>query len=489
MVTPELRIILVFLTSLISAVFLIPKLSRIATKIGLVDHPGLRKMHDRPLPLVGGLAMVISATFSFLLFIPLVGFRGYFVGVAILMLIGFLDDYREIGHREKFLAQILATSMLAYLSKIYLVSFGDLLGFGAIMLPDSKLIQWGVTVFCVVGVINAINLLDGLDGLAGGFSAIAFLTFAAHASLTGNSTVMMINLALLGAVIGFLRFNLAPAQVFMGDAGSLCLGFSLAFMSLVLTQGEGGSVKPVIALLILAVPIVDTITVMSKRILRGKSPFKPDRYHLHHIFVRFGMSKEWSVKVILGVCAIFCGISLLGTVYSIPEWILFLVFVLYFAGYVISSMYIIYIMRFSQKVIMHSKMPDGLNFWDSPGLVRLFEKVKIYRHMRRSSRHPVFLEIECLYNEKDISYKGSVVNISNGGVMTKIPLLQEFLGEVILRLQFEIDGKKHMLELPARHLWSAKNDESDLHGFQFLDFDDKKNDVIFRMMVKSKKAI
>ncbi|MFN2355860.1 MAG: glycosyltransferase family 4 protein, partial [Desulfopila sp.] len=348
MVTSELRIILVFLTSLIAVVFLIPKLARIATRIGLVDQPGLRKVHDRPLPLVGGIAMVISATFSFLLFVPLVGLRGYFLGVALLLLVGFLDDFREIGHREKFLAQILATSMLFYFSDVALQSFGDLLGLGSIDVGGNVVVIWLVTVFCVVGVINAINLLDGLDGLAGGFCFLAFLTFAVHSSMAADTPAVLLNLALVGAVLGFLRYNWNTAKVFMGDAGSLCLGFSLAFMALWLTQGEGAGVQPITALLVLAVPIVDTLTVMTKRILRGQSPFRPDMYHLHHIFLRYGVSKVWAVRFILALSGLFCILSLFGEVYAWPQWLLFAVFMLYFTAYITSSFYIIRLMRVSR---------------------------------------------------------------------------------------------------------------------------------------------
>jgi len=227
--TTEIRVILTFLVAFFSALFVLPQLSHIANRIGLVDMPNQRKMHKAPRPLVGGLGIVISATFSSLVFVPLVGMRGYFSGLSVLLIIGFLDDFQELGHRKKFLAQIVATTLLIYLSKVSLANFGNLFGFGAIVVPDISLLTWAVTVFCVVGVTNAVNMIDGIDGLAGGVTFIAFLTFSVLSSLSGNSTLLLLNLALAGAVLGFLKYNWAPSVLFMGDAGSLCLGYPLFY--------------------------------------------------------------------------------------------------------------------------------------------------------------------------------------------------------------------------------------------------------------------
>jgi len=337
MITFEIRFILVFLTALFSALFVLPKLAHIAQRIGLMDHPGERKIHEDPKPLVGGIGMTIAATFSSLLFIPIGGLRGFFLGLSILLLVGFLDDFKEIGHNQKFLAQIMATTVMVYFSHTALLSFGDLFGFGSVDVGQTDILILCVTVFCVVGVVNAINMIDGLDGLAGGLSFIAFLMFAVHAFLAGNQSLLLLNLAFAGAVLGFLRFNRYPASLFMGDAGSLCLGFSLAFMSLALTQGDEARIRPIVALLILAVPIVDTITVMMKRIVRGESPFKADQYHLHHIILRYGMSRSGAVRLILGISIVLSSFSLLSSVYNVADFWLFLVFVLYFIFYLVIS--------------------------------------------------------------------------------------------------------------------------------------------------------
>jgi len=350
MITFELRIVTAFLLSFLLVIFILPKIANIAIRIGLLDQPGWRKVHTCPRPLVGGIGMVIAVALTSLTFIPITGLQGYFLGLAILLMVGFLDDFKELGHQQKFMAQIVATGLLIYFSKIALVSFGDLLGIGVLSVPGGNAAAWLVTVFCVVGVINAVNFIDGIDGLAGGLSFIAFLFFLIHAYFGENHTLMLLNVVLAGAVLGFLRFNWYPSVLFMGDAGSLCLGFSLSFMALALTQGDSATMSPVNALLILAVPITDTIIVMFKRILRGQSPFRPDMYHLHHIFLRYGLPRDVAVRVILGISLLLGSCTLLRPVYGLSEAWLFVFFLVYFIAYLALSFCIIGFFRYSLKI-------------------------------------------------------------------------------------------------------------------------------------------
>lgn len=484
MLNPEIKIILVFLVALFAAMSVLPKLARIARVIGLLDKPAeKRKVHKIPRPLVGGIGMVISATFSSLIFIPITGLRGYFLGLSILLFIGFLDDFKELGHRQKFVAQIVATLLLIYFSQISLVSFGDLFGFGEIVLPDLTWLVWGVTVFAVVGVINAINLVDGLDGLAGGIAFVAFIAFALHASMGGNETLVLLNLALAGAVLGFLRYNWYPSVMFMGDAGSLCLGFSLGFMALALTQGSGARVSPVVPLLILAVPITDTLTVMGKRILRGESPFKADRYHLHHIFMRFGMGRVLAVKVIVGITAVLSLVSLLAPVYKLPDVFLFAVFLVYLTIYIISSFCIIYTMRASLK--LKKKREAMLD--QSPWLRRiLMGKFNFFTVFRKCPRYDVELEVVCQERERNLLFPGTVMNISNDGFMAAIPNLDCLLDRVVAKVTFPLDSASHSIELPAEHLWFSEHGSTYYHGFRFLDFGGEQEQVVFKFLVKIK---
>ena len=482
MINPEISIILVFLLALFASLYVLPKLARIAKVIGLVDKAEeKRKVHKIPRPLVGGIGMISAVIFSSLILVPINGLRGYFLGLSLLLLVGFLDDFKELGHRQKFLAQIFASVLLIYFSKVSLLSFGDLLGLGSIDLPDIPWIIWGVTVFCVVGVINAINLIDGLDGLAGGVSFIAFVTFAAHASMAGDEALLLVNLALAGAVLGFLRFNWYPSSLFMGDAGSLCLGFSLAFMALALTQGSQGHVRPVCALLVLAVPITDTLTVIGKRVLRGESPFKADHYHLHHIFMRYGMGRLQSVKIILGISVVMSGISLIGPVYKLPDYCLFAAFVVYFTVYVISSFYIIYMMRFSLKLRKKNDQKNGRLKWISRAVRG---DLDLFHILRKSPRYEVDLQLICRERERDLLFSGKVLNISSDGFMASLPQLDGLLDRVIARISFPLDNMSHVIEVPTEHLWFTEHGSTYYHGFRFLDFDGDQEQVVFKFLVK-----
>lgn len=486
MISLELRILLAFLAAYFSAMFVIPKIASIARVIGLIDRPGYRKVHTVPRPLVGGIGIVIAATFSCLLFVPLEGFRGLFLGLAVLLFIGFLDDFRELGPRRKFLAQIGASVLMMYFGKAYLVTLGDLLGFGAINLPDIDVVIWLVTIFCVVGVINAVNLIDGLDGLAGGVSFVAFMTFALHACFAGESVLALINLAFAGAVLGFLRFNWQPSTVFMGDAGSLCLGFVLAYMAIVMTQGEGAVMSPVVPLLILAVPITDTITVMSKRLMRGKNPFKADQYHLHHIFMRYGMGRQVVVKVILGICMALSGVTLLMSFYDIPEYVLFGIYLFYLSGYILASFFIVYTMRFSLK---YKKRRENEGSRDRTAVIvrSLLNGIDLLKIFRKDTRYQVKLGMTCRVKESGETFPGKIVNISNRGCMASIPGLEVLRDKVVVEIYFPIDNDVNTIPLPAEHLWVSETENGCHHGFRFQEFVGDEQTIFLQFMVKFNK--
>jgi UDP-GlcNAc:undecaprenyl-phosphate GlcNAc-1-phosphate transferase len=465
--TQEIRTILTFLVAFFAALFVLPKLSYIANRIGLVDHPNERKVHKIPRPLVGGIGIVISATFSSLLFVPLQGLRGYFSGLALLLLVGFFDDFTDVGHRQKFLAQIAATALLMYLSQVYLSNFGNLLGFGNLVVPGKiQWLVWCVTIFCVVGVTNAINMIDGLDGLAGGVSFIAFISFAVLSSFTGKSSLILINLALAGAVLGFLRFNWSPSQLFMGDAGSLCLGFSLSFMAIDLTQGEPMVIRPVIMLLILAVPISDTITVMIRRIVAGKSPFAPDKTHLHHTLIRAGYHGRKAVTIILFLCLMFSAIAMLGSLYEIRENILFAVFLTYFVlNYWSDSL-----VRKVTSVFTALQRKDKPQH--CPELMHSFFRVLMARRFFRGApRYAVKMAITCTSYSSKMALSGEVLNLSETGFLAYINDLGLFCRECIVVISFPARTGIHLVELPAEHLWTASIDGKQYHGFRFLDLE------------------
>lgn len=329
--------LLIFLIPFFTTLFLLPRFASIAAELGLVDHPNRRKMHGVAKPLVGGLGMSLGVAFGCLLFLPLTNMRGYYAGAILLVVIGFFDDFREVHHRMKFVAEVLSALLVISFSNISLHTFGDLLHIRTINFPAFAV---PMTVIGFVGVINAINMIDGVDGLAGGISLIAFIAFACLAYLDNHRDLMLLSIAHAGVLVAFMRYNWHPSRLFMGDAGSLFLGFSAAFLSVAVTQEPNSSARPVAPLLILAIPIVDTLTVMARRLMKGKSPFHPDRTHLHHVLLRFGFSKQQTVAIILCMTAAFSSIALAGTLLDFPEYYLFFLFLSYFFIYFISSFFI-----------------------------------------------------------------------------------------------------------------------------------------------------
>ena len=474
MITDELRIIIVFLGAFFGSLFVLPKLAHIAKRIGLLDHPGKRKVHARPRPLVGGIGIVIAATFSSLAFIPITGLRGYFLGLSVLLLIGFLDDFKEVGHKQKFMAQIGATILLIYFSKVSLSSFGDILGIGSLDIPGGAIVIWAVTIFCIVGVINSINLIDGLDGLAGGISFNAFIFFALHASFGGNIPLMLLNFALAGAVLGFLKFNWHPSVLFMGDAGSLCLGFSLGFMALALTQGAGAVMPPVAALLILAVPITDTLVIMSKRAINGSSPFLPDKFHLHHIFMRCGMGRLGAVKVILGLSFFMGTLSLLFPIYTIPEYYLFAAFGAYFVIYTIASFYIPVLLRYSRR--FKTKKPKH---GEASSILKVFlGSFDIFRLIRKAKRYNVYLKFRCVSKDDGEIFEGKVLDISSRGCMAFAKGLDELHSNMEISIFVPYADDIVILNVRAEHIWISVQDGLHYHGFRFDEFADGQEKIL-----------
>ncbi len=220
--------------------------------------------------------------------------RSIMLGAGVIVIFGFIDDLKNLSYKKKFLAQIAAASIVVFQGGVMITSFGMLLPQG-IVIPD--IIAIPLTMVVIVGVTNAINLADGLDGLAGGISLLTFLCIAFLAYQGDNFEIPLIALAMSGATLGFLRFNTFPATIFMGDTGSQLLGFLAVTLSLSLTQ-TNTPLSPVLPLLLIGFPILDTLTVMSERIIKKKSPFIADKNHFHHKFMRLGFYHTEAVFVI-----------------------------------------------------------------------------------------------------------------------------------------------------------------------------------------------
>jgi UDP-GlcNAc:undecaprenyl-phosphate GlcNAc-1-phosphate transferase len=326
----------VYVVSVFVAHVSISGLSASAAKLKLLDMPDSnRKVHSVAKPLVGGLGIIAGVLVAVVLFFPVAKYIGLIVSILMILIIGVIDDRFDISFKWRFVVQITATLVtMNYFPGMHLLSFGNLFGFGAI---TTGLLVIPVTIFCALGVINAINMIDGMDGLAGTTSLIAFISFSILAWLNDMSSMMLLSLAFAGAIAAFLRFNWYPSRLFMGDAGSMTLGFVLAFFSVELSQKSHGIVSPVAALIVLAVPVTDTITVMTKRVIAGKSPFAPDKTHFHHILRDMGFNHAGVVMIIMSIATIFSLFAVFATVVQLPDYLIFGVFVCWFAFYFVSS--------------------------------------------------------------------------------------------------------------------------------------------------------
>jgi UDP-GlcNAc:undecaprenyl-phosphate GlcNAc-1-phosphate transferase len=290
---------MLYLSTILLSVFitasLIPIMIKLAEKYHMVDFPNPRKVHTIPIPRIGGLAMALGAAVPIVLWTATDAFvKAYLAGAGILVLFGLVDDMKGLGYKAKFTGQIIAALVVVFYGGLRISSLGTLLP-GAMLLPEWFAVALSIVV--VVGVTNAINLSDGLDGLAGGISLLCFCCIGYLAYLEGNSSVVLLALALAGAIFGFLRFNTHPASLFMGDTGSQLLGFSAVVLAINITQGNT-PLSPVLPLIILGFPVLDTLTVMVERIREGRSPFSPDKNHFHHRLIRLGLYHSEAVFII-----------------------------------------------------------------------------------------------------------------------------------------------------------------------------------------------
>ena len=299
--------ILSFFVAFLITYFITPFAIILAIKNNCLDIPSERKYHKVPTPRWGGIAFFIGFL-SVLFFVKPTGQFIYYIAASlILVLVGAIDDCRRLSWRIKLPATIVATSLIVFGGNILVQQIGSFGGRGTLELG---ILSIPFTFIAVIGVTNAINLIDGLNGLAGGVSLIAFLFMGIAAFLTGNEPIALTCLAFVGAIAGFLMYNFPNARIFMGDSGSLFLGFSLAIVAILLTQNAPYPVDPLYPGLLLLIPIIDTLRVMFVRLYRGRNPFRADQTHLHHLMIKSGFSDQktviifWSAMVMLGITAL-----------------------------------------------------------------------------------------------------------------------------------------------------------------------------------------
>ena len=313
-----------------------------AMVIGLLDIPDGRKNHLGKIPLTGGLAVFLAVTITVFLHGEIFDqFHILLYSLFFLGFIGFLDDLYDLTARSRLLAQVFAALMVVILDQVYLNNLGDLTGFGNVKL---NWLSVPFTVFCVVGIVNAINMIDGIDGLAGGVVLIALILFGFAASITGIDSCAALIFILVSAVLAFIAFNMRfpwrkKAAVFLGDAGSTMLGLSLAWIAIYLTNNRPSCLSPIAAVWIVGVPVLDTLSLMTRRMLKGRSPFSADCEHIHHILLRAGFSYPQTLMLILSISLAMGLFGLGGWYIGMPEYIMFYAFVIAFIIYFTSIHY------------------------------------------------------------------------------------------------------------------------------------------------------
>lgn len=288
-----MQYVIPFVLAMVVTVAVLPVMMRLAARWLIVDQPGARKVHTTPIPRVGGVAMAIGIIVAAVVTIDLhAQDRWFLAGAATLVVFGVMDDRFDLDYRVKLLGQLLAAGMVVIAGGVQVrsLAFDDLIVL-------SPWVSLPLTICFVVGVTNAINLADGLDGLAGGTTFLSLCAVAILSSLSDQATGVALALTFAGAVLGFLRFNTYPASVFMGDAGSQLLGFAVAVLSVRATQGEASQISATIPVLLLAVPILDTLSVMVQRVSEGRSPFSADKNHIHHKLLALGFVHHEAVMV------------------------------------------------------------------------------------------------------------------------------------------------------------------------------------------------
>ena len=297
-----------FLIALIVAYVLTPGVKRLAVKVGAVDKPNARKVHTHVIPRLGGLAIYIGFMAAVLYSLPFHrSITGILLGCTAIVAVGIWDDICNIPAKVKLVGQIISACIpVAFGIQIEWLTnpFGSL-----IVLPE--VIAVPLTIFWIIGFTNTVNLIDGLDGLAAGVSFIASISMFLLAYTMNQYVPAMIIASMAGAALGFLQYNFNPAKIFMGDTGSMLLGYTMAVSAVLGLVKTAATVALVVPLIALGLPILDTLFAIIRRKMSGVPIFQPDKGHLHHRLLALGMTQKqavlimYFVSVLLGIVAMF----------------------------------------------------------------------------------------------------------------------------------------------------------------------------------------
>ncbi len=288
-----MNVFFVFLLSLVISILLTPWVKKIAYQVGAVDVPNDRKVHLKPIPRIGGVAFFLSILVVNVIFNKSPVVEKILFGGLLVFLVGLLDDFVELKPKPKF--------WLTFLAVLIAVILGVRVGIWRI--PYTKIIIKGfwsdvITFVWLLGITNAMNFIDGLDGLAGGVSVISSFSLLVISLLLGRIEMALLLSSILGAVLGFLFYNFPPASIFMGDSGAMFLGFILGAISVIGVLKISTVINLFFPIIVLGFPVLDTAFSIIRRILEGRAPWKYDKDHIHHRFLRVGMSTEQSIAFI-----------------------------------------------------------------------------------------------------------------------------------------------------------------------------------------------
>lgn len=289
--------IVAFTTSFSISLLTTPFAKKMSIKLGAIDYPKKRGLHNVPIPRMGGIAIVLGFLFSMIILIPFLyelrtmQFFGFLIGASIIVVLGMLDDIYNLNSKVKLSVQIVAALVVVYTgTRINVVMWPHSAYIGRFSAP--------ITVIWIIGVTNAVNLIDGVDGLAAGVSSICAIFLTILCIIAGSPMAVVFTVAIAGSCLGFLPRNFNPAEVYMGDTGATFLGYALAVSSIMGVFKLYTLLAVLIAVLAMALPIMDTAFAMIRRALNGKPIMTADRGHLHHILIDKGYSQKQAVFIL-----------------------------------------------------------------------------------------------------------------------------------------------------------------------------------------------
>ncbi len=300
------KILVIVFTTFMFVLIATPFVKKIALHIGAVDMPNERKIHKKPMPRLGGIAIFLGFLLGYMLFgQPSSIMNSILIGSFIIVLTGVVDDIKPLKAIMKLAGQIISALVVVFYGEILLK---DLSAFGLYI--DFGIFAYPITIFFIVGCINCINLIDGLDGLSSGISAIYFLTIGIIATMQGKTGLdFVLAFVMFGSTLGFLIHNFYPARIFAGDSGSMFMGFIISIIAL-LGFKNVTMTSLLIPIFVLAIPILDTIFAIIRRFLKGERIFKPDRFHIHHQLLNLTFNQRTTVIIIYAIDLLFACASI-----------------------------------------------------------------------------------------------------------------------------------------------------------------------------------